>query len=545
MKMNWKKIPAIAGGMLFCIAGVFANENEKGIEYYRAELYDAAKIYFNSQLSQVQGTDLAEAYYYIGECYAATEKLDSAAYYYQKAIETNPEYPYSYIGEGKLSLMKKNANVANDLFKKAAGFAKKNPAIYTAVAEAYIDVKEYGKAEEFLDKARGVKKNFSGIYVAEGDMLLAQEKKGDAAARYENAILFDSKDKVAYLKQARVYKSINPDLALDILDRLLSVDPNYIPAYAELGETYYKKNNYTKAIEAYDQFIEIPEVPVKHQINYASLLYFTKDYGKSLTQIDKVLVKEPDNLVMRRLQFYINYEMEEYQLGLKQAENFIQTIPEADLIAQDYTYYGRLLDKNQNTKGAIDAYNKAMSIDDTKTDIYKDLAAAYEKEEDYSNAVIFFKKFVESDKNATLMDVFNFGRTCYNAGNQEVSAEVSDSLVQKNYLLQADSIFSQVVERSPETYLGYFWRARVNASLDPETTQGLAKPHYEEAAAKLEASPEGTSRNRNLVECYRYLGYYYYLQEKEGKDDCKMYFQKVLGLDPENTTAKQVLDAIK
>ncbi len=553
MKMNWKKIPAVAAIAFFCIASVFAAGNGKGIEYYRAELYDAAKIYFNQHLNQNQGTDLAESYYYIGECYAATEKLDSAAYFYQKAIQTDPEYPYAYIGEGKLALKNNNANQANDLFKKAIGFAKKDPAIHTSVAEAYIDVKQYDKAEEVLDKARSVKKNYSGIYVAEGDMLMSQGKSGDACARYENAILFDANDKVAYLKEARVYKTINPDLALDILNRLLAVDPEYIPAYAELGDTYYKKNNYIKAIEAYNKFITIPGVPTKQQINYASLLYFTKDYVNSLLEINKVLVKEPQNFVMRRLQFYNNYELERYPLGLEQAEKFIQAGPQDDLIAQDYIYYGRLLDKNQNSKGAIEAYNKALSIDPAKTDISKDLAVAYEKEENYANAVIFYKKFIETDKNATLMDVFNFGRTCYNAGNQGIVTKdvlapktkeqlAADSLLRRGYLLQADSVFAQVVERSPETYLGYFWRARTNASLDPETSLGLAKPFYEQCATKLEASPESTSRNRNLIECYRYLGYYYYLQKDNAT--CKMYFQKVLALDPENETAKQILDAI-
>jgi len=554
MKKNWKKIQLITGSVFLCMASVFASSNEKGIEYYRAELYDAAKIYFENQIKQNEGTNLAESYYYLGECYAATEKLDSASYFYQKAIQTSPEYPYAYIGEGKLALKKENVSSANDLFKKAIGFAKKDPAIHTAVAEAYIDVKQYDKAEEVLDKARSIKKNFSGIYIAEGDMLMSQRKTGDACARYENAILFDANDKVAYLKLARVYKAINPDLALENLTRLLAIDPEYIPAYAELGDTYYKKNNYKKALEAYNKFIAIPGISIQQQVNYAFLLYYTKDYAKSLAEVNAALAKDPQNLVMRRLQIYNNYELEVYGLGLEVAEKFIQTVPEDDLIVLDYVYYGRLLDKNNHTKRAIEAYSKAIGMDKDgrQTDIYKDLAAAYEKEEDYSNAILFYQKYIANDKNATLMDVFTFGRVYYNAGNQEIIRKdrtaqeiASDSLVRRNYFAQADSLFAQVVERSPESYLGYFWRARANFGLDPETTLGLAKPFYEQTATILENAPEGSSRNRNLIECYRYLGYYFYLQ----KDycTCKKYFLQVLALDPENAVAKQLLndDVIK
>jgi len=543
MKTNRKKIQLTAGSVFLSMMSLLASSNEKGIEYYRAELYDAAKIYFENQIKRNDGISLAESYYYLGECYAATEKLDSASYFYQKAIQTNPEYPYSYIGEGKLSLMKENITSANDLFKKAIGFAKKDPAIHTAVAEAYIGVKQYEKAEEVLEKARSIKKNFSGIYVAEGDMLMSQGKTGEACARYENAILFDAKDKVAYLKLARVYKTINPDLALENLNRLLTIDPEYIPAFAELGDTYYQKNNYNKAIEAYNKFIEIPGISIQQQINYAFLLYYTKDYTKSLAEVNAALAKDPKNLVMRRLQIYNNYELEAYSLGLEVAENFIKTVPENDLIVLDYVYYGRLLEKNNATKKAIEAFNKAISKDKDgkQTDIYKDLAIAYEKDEDFNNSIIFYKKFIETDKNATLLDIYNFGRTCYNAGNQKNETQsVADSLTRRNYLLLADSIFTQVIERSPDSYLGYIWRAHTNASLDPEVTLGLAKPFYEQAANKLEAVAEGASRNRNLIDCYRYLGYYYYLQ----KDycTCKGYFQKILALDPENAVAKQLLD---
>ncbi len=551
MKKNWKKMQVTAGCVFLSIASVFAAGNEKGIEFFRAELYDAAKIYLENQVGNLQGVDLSEADYYIGESYLATNQLDSAAYFFQKTIQTGSEYPYGYIGEGKLALRNNDVNLANDLFKKALNLAKKDPAVPIAIAGAYIEVKQYAKAEEFLDRARKINKRFSGIYVAEGDMLMSQGNVGGASGMYEMAMQFNSDDKVAYLKKSRVYKTINPDAALEVLNQLLAIDPEYIPAYAELGDVYYRMNNYTKAIEAYRKFIEIPGVPIERMNNYASLLYFTKEYAKSLDVINKVLAGDPENFVMRRLQFYNNFELGNIDLGLEQAEKFIQTGPQKDLIAQDYVYYGRLLNQSDdNLQAVIEAFNKALSIDPAKTDVYKDLALAYEANEDYSNAVIFYKKFTEYDKNATLMDVFNFGNMVYRAGNQEIVTQdrtleeiAADSLVRRDYLLLADSIFVQVAERSPESYLGSFWRARTNASLDPETTLGLAKPFYEQTAAILEAMPESASRNRNLIESYRYLGYYYYVQEDFPKS--KEYFLKILVLDPENEIAKQVLDAIK
>jgi len=518
MKMNWKKIPIIAGSVFFSVASIFAANNDRGIEFFRAELFDAAKIYLKNQTENLQAADLAEAFYFIGESFLATNQLDSAAYFFQKAIQTDSDYPYGHIGEGKLALRNNNAKLADDLFKKALNLAKKEPAVPVAIAEAYIEVKQYAKVEEFLDRAKKINKRFSGIYVAEGDMMMSKGDIGGATGRYEMAVQFNPDDKIAYLKNARVYKVTNSKVALEVLNNLLAIDSEYIPAFAELGDVYYKINH-AKAIEAYRKFIEIPGVPVQQLFNYASLLYFTKEYTKSLELVNQVLDREPDNFVMRRLQFYISFELGNIELGLKQAKKFLQTAPEKDLMSQDFVYYGRLLNQSGNLQATIDAFNKALSMDPAKTDIFKDLALAYEKQEDYSNSIIFYKKFVENDKSATLMDVFNYGRVAYNTGNQEIVTKgtpeeiAANEITRRNYLLLADSAFAQVATGLPDNYTGYFWRARTNFVLDPETTLGLAKPFYEQAAAILETMPEGTSRNRDLIESYRYLLFYHYSRE--------------------------------
>lgn len=64
---------------------------------------------------------------------------------------------------------------------------------------------------------------------------------------------------------------------------------------------------------------------------------------------------------------------------------------------------------------------------------------------------------------------------------------------------------------------------------------------------------------KELIESYKYLGYYYYLQAdavtaknngnplpaKTEYDTAKSYFYKVIGLDPSDEVAKQALEQIK
>ncbi len=554
MKKSVKRtLTTTFGVLLFCV-GVFASKNDKGIEYYRAELYDAAKLFFKQQ-TNLSTEEQAENYFYLGQAYAATEQLDSAAYFYNKAVETDPEYPYGFIGQGMVELRKNNIEKANELFKKAIGFVKKDPAVHTAVAEAYINAKIYDKAEEALDRARKMQKTYSGIYVAEGDMLRSKGDVGGSCGKYDNAILFDKNDKAAYLKAARIYKKINPTLSLDYLNRLIAIDPEYIPAYAELGDIYYTTGFYTKAIEAYEKIMSIPGIPVAQEAKYAQLLYFTDRYGESLMQIRKVLEKTPDDFVMKRLQIYNNYKLENYVVGLEQMGKFMQTVKPSDIITLDYTFYGRLLLKEKQPQLAVENLLKAYNMDTTKIELLKEIAAAYDASGNYMEAVAYSQKFLEVNPESVAMDYYTFGMSCYRAAVELLSVDTqaktpealaNDSIQRAKYIDLADAAYAKVTERMPQSYVGYMGRGDVNYLKDfivYQGHEGLAKPFYEKALEILLQTNTDGRRNKEIIKIYDYMGSFYVL--KEDSKTAKDYFQKILDIDPTHSKALKVIDEFK
>ncbi len=560
MKMNTKKILMLIVVVLYCFSGVYASKNDKGIDYYRAELYDAAKLFFQQQTNLTQ-EEQAENYFYLGQVYAATQNLDSAAYFYKKATETDPEYPYGYIGEGKLLLDKKTkeaTSAANELFKKAMGFAKKDPAIATAVAEAYIKMKEYDEAEVALERARKIKKDYSGIYVAEGDMLMSKGAVGDASGRYETAIRFNPADKVAYLKYARVYKTINPALALENLEKLLAVDPEYIPAYAELGDLYYKgiekdKPNYNKAIEAYEKIKDIPGSPLAQEVRYAQLLYFTDRFPEAAVQIRKVLEKDPNNYIMKRIRAYNNYKLEEYGLGLEQMTEFMKETKKEDLISLDYSYYGRYLMKAKQPEQAVESLKKGYEMDTTKFEMLKEIADAYMSIRNYPEAVVYSEKFLTSNPDPSAVDYFGLGNAAYYAAISLLTADVNstpeklanDSIQRNKYIEIAERAFTTVKERLPESYMGNMWLGNISnikdVAINGDKVQGLAKPYYELALPMLLESNENGRRNKEIINIYNYLGIYY-IQVQEDSKLSQEYFNKILELDPNNERVKKILE---
>lgn len=113
---------------------------------------------------------------------------------------------------------------------------------------------------------------------------------------------------------------------------------------------------------------------------------------------------------------------------------------------------------------------------------------------------------------------FQMGRLYYGSGTQADSSAISVE-ERKKALELADSVFKTIAEAAPDSYLGNFWRARTNSALDPETTQGLAKPFYEQLLLCWKARMiHGTILRWLNVNSY--LGYYYLVVNKlpESKD---------------------------
>ena len=137
--------------------------------------------------------------------------------------------------------------------------------------------------------------------------------------------------------------------------------------------------------------------------------------------------------------------------------------------------------------------------------------------------------------------LFQLGRLYYGQGTSSdtLSVRPADRVAA---LQAADSVFALVARQAPDSYLGDMWRARTHSAMDPETTEGLAKPYYEKVAEMLLAKNE-PRYNSALIECYSYLGYYYLL--KSDYPASKEYWNKILAIDPTNVTAKKALDGIK
>jgi tetratricopeptide (TPR) repeat protein len=527
----------------------FAAKESQGISYYKAGFPLVAKPLLISELSADASTKTVTCFY-LGNIYFSENKLDSAEIYFKKGLVDKDDNVLNTIG---LAMLKIKANqkdadseIQNVLKLKSA---KKNQDDIIAAANAYLVNGQIDQAVIYQDKAKEIKSKYAPLAVLEGDIELAKKNVGNACSNYELAILYDPNCKEAYVKYARAYKNVNTTLAIEKLNQLKLKEPTFLLVDKELADIYYSNNEFDKAAQYYESYLKSGNSNAQDLVKYAMTLFLNHDFTNSLKIANDGLQKEPRNPAFNRLAMYNNTDLKQYDEAIKSADSFFNKSDKPDFTYLDYRYYGMSLRQTKQIPLAIEQYKKAIEADSSHVELWKDISDMYMEINDFDNAIASYNKYVGAtpeDKKTSDM-YYDLGKMYYSVGSSTAKDTLSKgksdniALVQKNALLKADSIFAKVTTMEPTNYRGYRMRGLTNFALDPESAKGLAKPYYEQTLKIVEAKNDARY-NPIIIESERYLGYYYYL--KKDYTESKVYFNKILAIEPSNEFALKAIAGI-
>ncbi len=520
-------------------ASISAAEPAQGIAYYKAGFPQVAK----PLLLKEYATDTltrSETCFYLGNIYFGENKVDSAEIYFKKGLIGKQVNVLNTVG---LAMLKMKSNLkdadADIIAVLKLPASRKNPDYSIAAANAYLFNGLIEQATNYMEKAKSIKLKYSALAVLAGDIELAKKDVGKACGNYDMAILYDENCKEAYIKYARAYKNVNTPLAIEMLNRLKQKEPAFLLADKELADIYYANNDFDKAAQLYANYLKSGNSSVSDLTKYAMTIFLNKDYTKSLEISKMGLQKDSHNPAFNRLAMYNNVALEKYDDAIKYADLFFNKSDNPDISYYDYTYYGQALRSTKQYDLAIEQFKKALKLDSTQIGFWKDISDMYGEKPDYpnqiSNYIIYMNALAPEKKTADI--IVTLGKMYYSLGN----AETSTADLKKSSLLKADSIFGLVASLEPTAYRGNMWRARTNFALDPESTIGLAKPFYEQTVTLVEAKAD-VRYNPVILECSRYLGYYYFL--KKDYVQSKIYWNKILLIDSKNELALKAIEGI-
>jgi len=521
---------------------VTAQTLEQGKQFLYYERYASAQNAFEKVLSA--NPNNIDAVYWLGQTMIHrrdTRDTAGAKALYQKMLATNGNAPLLLVGMGHVELLYGNKTDSRQRFETAISLTKeKDINVLNAVAYANIDAKEgdLNYAIQKLTTATQVKRfNDPVTYTLLGDAYRRQLDGGGAVTNYQKALGADPKFAEAQMKIGIVYLTQNNrEFFLPAFEAAVTIDPAYAPAYQQLFLYWYLRD-VNKAAAYLDKYAANSDQGADLEYMKAGMLYVSGKVAEARTRAQQLIGQYGANVNPRmyRLVAYASDSLGDFTTAREAMGNFLAKADSTLLMSTDFEEYGKIYGKltdSATREMAFQYYAKAISMDTLDTDKQKYATEALDLAKqlhDKQAAAIISGAMYNSLKNPTNSDLFKYGTANYQAGNYKT----------------ADSIFCGVyITKYPNEIFGYLWCARsTQAEDDTLNSKGLAVGPYEKLAQFARSSPDSAKYKSQIVGAYFYLAGYYN-DVKKDKPKALEYMQKVLEVDPTNTSAQKIIDVL-
>lgn len=539
----------IAGSSLIS----YAQTHLEGQEYYRADQLSNAKELLLRNYNN-SGTDKAVSNYYLGLIALQDGNINEASNYFSKGVSENPDYPYNYVGQAQIALSKGDKKEAERLFKEAKSHTKKDASLDIAIARAYYDVdptlyaKEVSKNVEQARKdspKQGLAPTNADIYLFEGDQFKDQKDFGKAGNLYEMATTYNPNATEAYVKYANLFTQVNPEFAIDMLNKLMSVNPQSALGQRELANAYYNASKYKEAATQYEKYVKNPNHFRQDEDRLAFLLFVGGDYQQGYDFATKLLNENPKNFTAQRFQFMNAAQLPALSDQLvPMAEALVaahKANPENVFAPIDYNL---ISDEFSNAGKGAEAQallEEAIANNPENRDYYKQMAMVLVKENNLPGATDAFQGYIDNTENPTYNDWIQLATYAFYAGvaNQKDNPDAAGKYYDRAQasVEKAQAITSDFTK--PKKMLGDIAKQRV----PEEEVASAAVPYFTEGIAIFEAKANPSRNDINdAKEMYNYMGNYY-LDQKD-VPTAVTYFNKYLELDPENEAYRNFVEGL-
>ena len=542
------------------VAGIslsgMAQTHKEGVEYYKADQFNNAKELLQRNMNNA-ATDKAISNYYLGLIALEEGNKSEAANYFNAGTQANPEYAFNYVGLGQIQLMDGNKKGAEDLFKEAKGKMKEKAekaSLDIAIARAYYNVDPVAYSKEIEKNVQQAQKDSPkqgpaftdpSIYVFEGDRYKDQKDFGKAAGQYEMATTYNPDATEAYVKYANLFTQVNQQFAIDMLSKLLSINPESALAQRELANAYYNAGKFNEAASQYEKYIKNPNHFKQDEDRYAFLLFYGGNYQDGYNYATQLLNANPSNFTAQRYQFMNAAQIDSMRDQLLPlAENLVashKANPANKFAPIDYILIGDELSQAGRPKDAQALFEEAIADDPTNPEYYKQLALVYVKENNLSKAADTFQNYVANREKPGYNDYVQQATYAFYAGveNQKDNPDKANqyyAMAQEN----ADKA-AAIAPNYPKPLKISGDIAKQKASEDQVAS--IAVPFYTKAIEIIESSDDPSRYSSDAKEMYNYMGNYYL--DQNDRPTAISYFEKYLQLDPNNEPYRKFVDGLR
>jgi len=518
---------------------------QEGLNHLNADRFQSAIGVFQKLLAV--NPNNVEATYWLGQTYFDMDENLKAKEVYEKALPASNNHPLLLVGMGHYLLLDNKINEARQDFETAITMSKDkkgkdNPDILNAIGRAHTDAKtgDYKYAEQVMQSAVALNPKNPDIFLNLGNAIRKArpgEAGKDAFEAYRNALALNPNYAYAYVRIAKLFETQrNWDLVLENLNKALSVDPNFSLAYYELFFYYFARKDFPNAEMNFNKYVSTRPNEDKWEHDYlnAQLCFIKKDYDCAIAKGEQVRTLKGASVKPRVLRLlshaynekkdYVNARKNVDEFWLKEKDPFVAA--DFKLKAQIYAGSGVPCEELYGIylAGAVD------TVLQDKIDYLTDAADDFKKRN---------CKVQEADMRLV---IFNTRKQPNPLGLLNVGILYT----QTDKLLRADSVLQAYIQLQPDSILGYYWRGRVNSTIDttykvePYVTNMITNYSKAQDIAltdKVRYKSLGTTSTLALIG--------YFNNVKNDKAQTLLYAKKGLELDTSNAQLKGIVDYLE
>lgn len=323
--------------------------------------------------------------YYEGE-----QEYDKALDVTKLALEQFKFRSDFYIAMARLLLKVSAIDECLEFLEKAQTIAPYENEIVTLKIKALALSGEYEAAFHNLDilKKNTLEINIIDIYLSEAEIYARMNNQIERFKSLKKAITVDNKNIEAHQKfWSATELSRRYIECADFMNQIINNDPYNYYAWYNLGHALSFRGEYEEAIDAIEYAYIINPNFEEGYMECADLCSQVKDFDRALGIYEEAIENfgEGNDLLINiaECQMYLN------KIKLSKA-NLYKAIKQDPYNDEVYFFLGECFSKENKWYSAINAYHKAIEIEDNVGEYYLGVARAYVAVEDYNKATVNF-----------------------------------------------------------------------------------------------------------------------------------------------------------
>lgn len=300
--------------------------------------------------------------------------------------------------------------------------------VSTYTGAAILEESYSGSPEEvfaFLEKAARKGFEIMQISLSPGEEDMLRKKPTRSISAFES--------------YCKAFLEIEHDSPLEVIagyfHKALQEDPEFWEAQYNLGNLYYERRSYEKALQQFNSVIEKNRTFYKAYYGRGVIYYLDKDYSKSLDEFRKTLELNPEH---DRSHYYLGIlytRIDSLKKGIQSLEKSLELNPN---YAPAHYQKGLAEMKRGWFKAAITSLSKATGLDPDYYQAHNALGEAYYALNLFEESIIEFKKVI-SLKPTFATAHFNLGNAIYRRGALAEIVDAFWSLLEVQYVPQGSN----------------------------------------------------------------------------------------------------------